>query len=116
MDLGLKGKVALVVAASKGMGRASAMGLAAEGARVAMCARGEADLRAAADEVGRQTGAEVLAVPADANRPEDIERVVAKTREKWGGVDVLVSSATMGASTTTTPPRAGSVTVRSNGS
>ena len=47
MDLGLKGKVALVVAASKGMGRASAMGLGAEGAHVAMCARGEADLRAA---------------------------------------------------------------------
>jgi len=92
VDLGLKGKVALVVAASKGMGRASAMGLAAEGARVAMCARGEADLRAAADEVGRQTGAEVLAVPADANRSEDIERVVAKTREKWGGVDVLVAN------------------------
>ena len=44
MDLGLKGKVALVVAASKGMGKASAMGFAAEGARVTMCSRGEADL------------------------------------------------------------------------
>ena len=92
MDLGLEGKVALVVAASKGMGKASAMGLASEGARVAMCARGEADLRVAADEVGRQNGAEVLAVPADANKPEDIERVVAKTREKWGAVDVLVAN------------------------
>jgi len=92
VDLGLKGKVALVVAASKGMGRASAMGFAAEGARVAMCARGEADLRAAADEIGRQTGAEVLAMPADANKPEEIEQVVARTCEKWGGVDVLVAN------------------------
>ena len=50
MDLGLKGKTALVVAASKGMGKASAMGLASEGARVAMCSRGEADLGAAAEE------------------------------------------------------------------
>ena len=92
MDLGLKDRVALVVAASKGMGKASAMGFGAEGARVAMCARGEADLRAAADEVRRQTGAEVLAVPADANQPKDIERVVAAAREKWGGVDVLVAN------------------------
>jgi 3-oxoacyl-[acyl-carrier protein] reductase len=68
------------------------MGLGSEGARVAMCARGEADLRAAADDVSKQTGAEVLAVVADANKPEDIERVVAATREKWGGVDVLVAN------------------------
>ena len=92
MDLGLQGKVALVVAASKGMGKASAMGFAAEGARVAMCARGEADLKAAADEVRTRTGAEVLAVPADANKLEDIERVVSKTREQWGGIDVLVAN------------------------
>ncbi|HEV2054671.1 MAG TPA: SDR family oxidoreductase [Methylomirabilota bacterium] len=92
MDLGLKGKVALVVAASKGMGKASAMGFGAEGARVAMCARGEADLKAAAEDVRKQTGAEVIAVPADASRPEDIERVVAKARETWGGVDVLVAN------------------------
>lgn len=92
MDLGLKGKVALVVAASKGMGKASAMGFAVEGARVAMCSRGEADLNAAADEVRKRTGAEVIAVPADANRPEDIARVVTQTREKWGGIDILVAN------------------------
>ena len=50
MDLGLSGKVALVTAASKGMGKASAMGLAAEGARIVMCARTESDLKLAADE------------------------------------------------------------------
>jgi len=66
MDLGIKGKTALVVAASKGMGKASAMGLAAEGARVVMCARGEAALKEAAGEVKQKTGAEVLALAADA--------------------------------------------------
>src|SRR6266478_2996189 len=69
MDLGIKGKTALVVAASKGMGRASALGLAAEGARVVMCARGEAALMDAAAEVKRQTGADVLALVADAGGP-----------------------------------------------
>src|SRR5499433_2570687 len=92
VDLGLKGKVALVVAASKGMGKASAIGFAAEGAHVAMCARGEADLKAAANEVRTRTGARVLAVPADANKLEDIERVVTKTRGEWGGIDVLVAN------------------------
>ena len=92
MDLGLKGRAALVVAASKGMGRACALGLAAEGARVAMCARGEAALNEAAAEVRSKTGAEVLAVPADAARAEDIRRVVASTVEAFGGVDILVAN------------------------
>jgi 3-oxoacyl-[acyl-carrier protein] reductase len=93
MDLGLKGKAALVVAASKGMGRACALGLAAEGARVAMCARGEAALDEAAAAVKRQTGAEVLAVSADVSRAEDVRRVVARTVEAFGGVDILVANA-----------------------
>ncbi len=92
MDLGLKGKVALVTAASKGMGRACALAFGAEGARVAMCARGEADLRAAADEVRARTGAEVLALPADVTRAEDVRRLVAGAREAFGGVDVLVAN------------------------
>jgi 3-oxoacyl-[acyl-carrier protein] reductase len=93
MDLGLRDKVALVVAASKGMGKACALGLAAEGARVAMCARGEAALNDAAAEVKRKTGAEVLAVPADVSRVEDIRRVVASVTEAWGGIDVLLANA-----------------------
>jgi 3-oxoacyl-[acyl-carrier protein] reductase len=92
MDLGLRGKVALVVAASKGMGKACALGLAAEGARVAMCARGEDALTEAAAEVKRKTGSEVLAVAADAGRAEDIRRVVARATEAWGGVDILVAN------------------------
>jgi len=51
MDLGLRGKVALVTAASKGMGKACSLGFAAEGARVAMCARTEGDIKNAAEEV-----------------------------------------------------------------
>lgn len=92
MDLGLKGKVAFVAAASKGMGKACALGLAAEGARVAMCARGEAALKEAATEVERKTGAEVLAVPADLSKAEDCARAVARARDAWGGIDVLVAN------------------------
>jgi 3-oxoacyl-[acyl-carrier protein] reductase len=92
MDLGLKGKVAFVAAASKGLGKACAIGLAAEGARVAMCARGEAALKEAAAEVERRTGAEVLAVPADLSKADDCARAVARAREAWGGVDVLVAN------------------------
>lgn len=92
MDLGLKGRVALVTAASKGMGRACAMGFAAEGARVAMCARTEAELRAAADEIRAATGADVLAMPADVTRPADVEALVGRTLATWGAVDVLVAN------------------------
>jgi len=92
MDLAIKGRTALVMAASKGMAKACAIGLAAEGVRVAMCARGEAPLQASAEEVRRQTGAEVLALTADASRADDIRRVVAKTLEMLGGVDILVAS------------------------
>ncbi len=93
MDLGLKGKAALVAAASKGMGKACALGLAAEGVRVAICSRSEADLLAAAGEIRETTKAEVLAVPADVTRLADIKRVVARTVEAFGGVDILVANA-----------------------
>ena len=92
MDLGIEGKTALVVAASKGMGKASALGLAAVGARVVMCARGEAALKDAAAEVKQKTGAEVLALPADASRAQDISRVVAEANRAFGGVDILVAN------------------------
>lgn len=92
MDLGIKGKTALVVAASKGMGKASALGLAAEGARVVMCARGEAALKDAAAEVKQETGAEVLALAADASRAADISKVVAEANRAFGGVDILVAN------------------------
>lgn len=92
MDLGLDGKVALVAASSKGLGKASALALAREGARVTLCARTAANLEAAAEEIRQKTGAEVLAVPADLSRAPDIEHVVRATAERFGGVDVLVDN------------------------
>jgi 3-oxoacyl-[acyl-carrier protein] reductase len=90
VDLGLTGKVAIVAASSKGLGKASALALAREGARVAICARTDADLQAAAEEIRRETGGEVLAVPADLSTAEGIHSVVAATVDRFGGIDVLV--------------------------
>jgi len=92
VDLGLNGKVALVGASSRGLGKASALALAREGARVTICARNRADLEAAADEIRRETHAEVLAVPADLTKAGDIHGVVAATVERFGGVDILVNN------------------------
>jgi 3-oxoacyl-[acyl-carrier protein] reductase len=93
MDLGLKRKVAIVAASSKGIGKAVAAGLAAEGARVTMLARNEAELRQSAEEIGKQYQADILAVPADVTRYEDIRRVVQRTLERWGAVNILVANA-----------------------
>jgi len=92
MDLGLAGKTAIVAASSKGLGRACALALASEGARVTVCARTEADLAAAAAEIRAATGAQVLAVPADLATAGGIDRVVAATVAQSGGVDVLVTN------------------------
>jgi 3-oxoacyl-[acyl-carrier protein] reductase len=92
MDLGLGDKTALVAAASRGLGLASALALAREGANVTICARGEADLEAAAERIRAETGAQVLAVAADLNEREEIERVVAATVERFEGLDVLVNN------------------------
>src|SRR3982751_5765973 len=93
MDLGLTGKVALVTAASKGMGKASAMGLAAEGARVVMCARTESDLKNAAEEIRAKTRAEVLAMPADVTKKDDVAALVDGAVKAFGHADILVATA-----------------------
>jgi 3-oxoacyl-[acyl-carrier protein] reductase len=90
VDLGLTGKVAIVGASSKGLGKASALALAREGACVTICARTQADLQAAADQIEHETGAEVLTVPADLTTEAGIQAVVAATVARYGGVDVLV--------------------------
>jgi 3-oxoacyl-[acyl-carrier protein] reductase len=92
VDFGLKGRTAIVAASSKGLGKASALALAREGANVTICARGEGQLEASAQEIHEQTGAEVLAVQADLTDAAAIERVVASTVERFGGVDVLVNN------------------------
>ncbi len=93
MDLGLRDKTALVTASSKGLGKAVAWGLAAEGARVTICARGEESLRATAAEIEAATGSQVLAVVADVTAPADIQRLVDETLTHFGGLDVLVTNA-----------------------
>ncbi|HET9016114.1 MAG TPA: SDR family oxidoreductase [Thermomicrobiaceae bacterium] len=92
MDLGLRGKVALVPASSSGLGRAVALVLAEEGARLAICSRDAGAIEAVAAEA-RQRGAEVLATAADVSRADDIDRLVASTVERFGGIDVLVTNA-----------------------
>lgn len=93
MDLGLRGKVALVAAASLGMGRATASALAREGAKVAMCARNQGPLDAAATAIRKETGSEVLTVQADVARAADVRGFVEAATKSFGGVDLLVANA-----------------------
>ncbi len=90
MDLGLKGKVALVCAASKGLGYASALCLAREGAKVALCSRTQEAIDAAAERIREETGAEVLPLVADVTKAEDLERIVQETVAHFGTVHILV--------------------------
>ena len=90
MDLGLEGKVALVTAASKGLGRACALALAAEGAQVMIAARYQEALFLTAREIEERTGSRVLACPADVSKRADLETLVTKTLEAFGGIDILV--------------------------
>jgi 3-oxoacyl-[acyl-carrier protein] reductase len=92
VDLGLKGRVALVGGSSRGLGKASALALAREGARVTICGRTEAELDAAAEEIRRESGSEVLAVQADLATAEGVQTVVEATVERFGGIDVLVNN------------------------
>ncbi len=87
-----EGKVALVTGGSAGLGRAIAAALAGRGTNVAIAARDADQLEAAAAEL-RHGGRQVLAVPADVTRQEDVERMVAKTIERFGRLDVLVNNA-----------------------
>lgn len=93
MDLQLAGRVALVTAASKGLGRATAIELAAEGARVMISSRGEEQLAATAAEISSSTGAEVAYCAADVASGADVERLVAETLSRFGGVDLLLNNA-----------------------
>lgn len=92
MDLGLTGRVALVTASSKGLGKGAAVSLAREGCRTVICARGEEALRATEAEIA-DTGGEVHAVVADVTDPAAPARLVAEAVERYGGLDVLVANA-----------------------
>jgi 3-oxoacyl-[acyl-carrier protein] reductase len=92
MDLGLRGKVAIVGGASMGIGYGIAHELAAEGACVAITARRDPDLSEAAAKIRAETGAEVLPILADCRRAEDCARVVETTVARLGGIDSLVNN------------------------
>ena len=85
-------KVAIITGASSGIGRATALALAKEGAHVALAARRQAELQAVADEI-RAAGGETLVVPTDVTRPAELERLVAETLKHFGRLDILVANA-----------------------
>ncbi len=93
MDLELRGKTAIVSAGSKGLGKAIALGLAAEGARVAICSRNPDNLSQAAQEILTKTGSEVLAVPVDVTKPDAIANFVGTVVQRQGKIDILVNNA-----------------------
>ncbi|MBI1927297.1 SDR family oxidoreductase [Candidatus Poribacteria bacterium] len=93
MNLGLKDKVAVVGASSKGLGKAIALGLAEEGAKVTICARNTDVLEATAAEIREKTGAEILAVPTDVSQPEQVKALINSAVERFGGIDILVNNA-----------------------
>src|SRR5262245_45975209 len=93
MFLGLRGKTALVAAASKGLGFAIAKELASEGASIVICARGEPALRAARDTIAHQTGATVHAVLADLSKIDEVRKVTEVALQKHGHIDILINNA-----------------------
>lgn len=92
MHMGLSGKVAWVTAASKGLGYASALGLAREGCDLAICSRDEAAVQRAAEAIRQETGRSVLAIQADVTRKEEVDRFIEAALARYGGVDILVSN------------------------
>ncbi len=93
MDLGLKGKVAFVAGASQGLGKAVAMTLSREGARVAICALDDPELPAAVTEIKACAGGEVIGIPADVSDPSQAQAFVKKALDYYGTVDILVNNA-----------------------
>jgi len=92
MDLMLKGKVAVVGGASKGLGRACAQALAEEGANLAICSRSQVDLERAAQEIRSGTGVEVIAFAGDLDHHETIRKLIAATVDRYGRLDILVNN------------------------
>ena len=93
MDLQLNGKTALVLAASKGLGKACAAALAAEGADVVIGARNSQVLEATAEEIRKKGKGRVLAIPVDVQQPEQAEAFVATAVREFGKIDILVNNA-----------------------
>jgi len=100
VDLGLQGKVAVITGGSMGIGLAVAQGLAAEGVHVAICARDEARVIAAAQGIREQYPVRVLGVRADVSIPADLDAFVGAIDKAFGGVDILINNAGEGSAET----------------
>lgn len=93
MDLGLKNKIAIVAASTKGLGKACAISLALEGANVIINGRHKQNLHDASEEIRSRTGKAPLAVQADVTQPEDVDRLFDEAIRNYGTVDILVTNA-----------------------
>lgn len=92
MDLKLKDKVAVVLAASKGLGKAAAMSLAEEGCRVAICSRDKQNLEQTRDEIGANTGSEIYSYEVNVGVKQDIESFIQLVLDKWQKIEILVTN------------------------
>src|SRR5689334_10105135 len=93
MEFGLKGKRAIVMAASRGLGYASALGLAREGCKLVICSRDQKRIDAAADAIRKETGAEVKALVADVSTSAEAKRLVDTAVSAYGGLEIVVHNA-----------------------
>jgi len=100
MDLALKGKTALITGGSVGIGLAVAEGLAQEGVNLVLCARETERLQNEAERIQKDSEVRVLGVPADAAKPDHLNRLVSRIKEEFGGVDILVNNAGTGSEET----------------
>ena len=92
MDLGIKNKIALVTAASQGLGKAAAIELANEGTKLAICSRNEEKINETAEEIQKLSGSEVLPVKADLDNKEDIENLILEIEKKFNTIDILINN------------------------
>ena len=93
MELGLKGKVAIVTGGTEGIGRATALKLAQEGASIALCSRRKDKVDQVGAEIAKATGAPVLAIAADMSKSADIDAFMQAVIERYGRIDILVNNA-----------------------
>ena len=93
MDFGLRGKVAIVTAASSGLGKACASALAAEGANVVITARGEEALRSVADEIRASFAVEVMAARGDVTDEDHVRYLMSEAKNRFGRIDILIANA-----------------------
>ena len=93
MDLGIKGRAAIVTGASRGIGRETARQFLEEGARVMICGRNAGTIEKARAELAKQTGGEVHAVVADMTKEADVAKLVDAAQKKFGTVDILINNA-----------------------